>query len=136
MSMTLNERNPNISTIHIGTQLSSAAIVFPGIYFRKHSRIKAVHFIDTTGIVASSSNYLNLALQDNAATPVAYAAGNTKVGIAALTQLAVALSNPVGDTANNPEADVPAGTMLNLKLDGFGTALPTNGKVQVEWYPL
>lgn len=141
MSMTLNERNPNTDFIPVSTQAVSsglsAGVVLPGLYFRKHSRIKNVYYIDQVGIATSASNYLAVTLQDNSSSPVAYAAINTS-GVAAVvnTPLAMPLSTPVGDTVNNPEADVPAGTQLNIKLLGHGSGVPTMAGVLVEWYPL
>lgn len=132
-----NERDPSVTPIAIGTLASSANIVLPGIYFRKRSRIKNVWLVDKTGITLSTSNYLTVTLQDNSTAPVAYAAIATS-GVAAVanTQLAMPLSTPVGDTSNQPEADVPAGTMLTVKVAGTGTAVATNQVVLVEWYPL
>ena len=139
MSMTLNERNPNLDFIPVGTQAvsagMSAGVVLPGLYFRKHSRIKNVYFIDQAGIAKSSSNHLLVQLQDGSAN--AYAAIDTS-GVAAVANVALGmpLTTPVGDVANNPEADVPAGTQLNIKLLGAGSGAPTLAGVLVEWYPL
>ena len=137
MSSNNNERTSFAMEINVGTLASSASVVIPGIYFRKHSRIKNVWLADTTGVSKSSSNYLTVTLQDNAGSPVSYAAVATSAAaLVAVTPLAMALTTPVGDTANQPEADVPAGTMLNVKVAGTGTAVTTNSKVIVEWYPL
>lgn len=137
MSMTLNERNPNVVQLEIGTVVSAQTLTVPGIYFRKHSRIKNVYFVDQLGIAKSSSDYQTITLQDNAATPVPYAAVATSSAASVVnTQLAMPLTTPVGDTANQPEADVPAGTMLNIALVGTGHAVLTKAKVIVEWYPL
>lgn len=137
MSMTLNERNPNIAIIPLGSGASASTVTAPGLYFRKHSRIKGVWFIDQAGIAQSASNFETITLQDNSSAPVAYAAV-TMSAVAAVvnTQLAMALSTPVGDVANNPEADVPAGTLLNVKCVGTGTAKLTNAICVVEWYPV
>ena len=136
MSAQNNELAPNIALIYIGTMATSANAVVPGLYFRKHSRIKKVHFIDSIGIVKNNSNRLSVTLQDNAGSPVSYAAVNTSDNAAvAVTPLELVLSTPVGDP-NQYEVDVPAGTTLNVKVLGVGTAIPTLAQVQVEWYPL
>lgn len=137
MSMTLNERNPNVAIIPLGTRASSASIVVPGMYFRKHSRIKEVRVADRLGITKSSSNYVTFTLQDNSGSPVAYAAAATSDNAAvAVTPLLMPLSTPVGDVTNQPEADVPAGTTLNVSIAGTGTAVLTDAVLMVEWYPL
>lgn len=137
MSGNNNERTPIVTPIAIGSLVSSSNVVLPGIYFRKRSRIKNVWLVDKTGITKSSSNYLTATLQDNSGSPVPYAAIATSGQAAvALTPLALALSSPTGDTTNQPEADVPAGTMLNVAIAGTGTAVATNQVVLVEWYPL
>lgn len=136
MSMTLNERNPNIVEVGIGTQ--AASITLPGIYFRKHSRIKEVRYIDQAGIVADNTNFLQLSLQDLSAVP--YATLDTRAAhdgaLVAMTPKVMQLSSPVGDIANQPEADVPAGTALQIVVTKNGTAVPTLGRLQIEYYPL
>ena len=143
MSMTLNERNPNIDFIPLATQAASsglsAGVVYPGLYFRKHARIKNVMYIDQAGIAVSSTNYLKIVLQDNAATPNSYASVNTSaVAAVANTALAMTLTNPLesSDASVNIEEDVPAGTQLNVQLTGHGTGVPTSAGVLIEWYPL
>jgi hypothetical protein len=134
MSMTLNERNPNVDIIPIGTFVSASTAVVPGLYFRKHSRIKNVYFVDQVGIAKSSSNYQTVTLQDNSGSPVAYAAVATSAVAAVVnTPLAMTLSTPVGTDLN--EADVPAGTQLNVSVVGTGTAVLTKAILIVEWYP-
>ncbi len=135
MSMTLNERNPNVDIIPVGSAVSTTTAVYPGLFFRKHSRIKNVYFVDQVGIAKSSSNYQTVTLQDNSATPVAYATVATS-GVAAVvnTPLAMPLSVPVGTDLN--EADVPAGTQLNVSIVGTGTAILTKSILIIEWYPL
>jgi preprotein translocase subunit SecY len=146
MSATLNERNPNVDRIEIGTMTTgaglSAGIVIPGIYFRKHSRIKNVYYADTSAIAKSSSNYLTLKLQDNSSTPVVYASAVTSAAaVVAVTQYPLALTTPdvtLEDPtapASQQEEDVPAGTMLNVSIAALGTAVPTNAAILVEWYP-
>ena len=130
-----NERLPVVTPIAIGTRVSSTVVVLPGIYFRKHSRIKRVWFADTTGIVKSTTNYITAILQDLSSVSYAKVATSDSAAVAN-TQLAMPLTTPVGDTTNDPEADVPAGTMLNLSIAGIGTAVLTNSVCLVEWYPL
>jgi len=66
MSMTLNERNVNVDRINIGTTTVgaglSSGIVIPGLYFRKHARIKNEYYADGAAIAASGSNSLSLKL--------------------------------------------------------------------------
>jgi hypothetical protein len=147
MSATLNERNPNVDRINIGSISTSAGlssgIVIPGLYMRKHARIKNVYYADGAAIAKSNSNYLTLKLQDNAVTPNVYASGVTSAAaVVAVTQypLALASSDVVGEDPNAPssqqEQDVPAGTMLNVSIAALGTSVPTNAAIIVEWYPL
>ena len=136
MSMTLNERNPNVSTIPIGTNASGVTIVVPGIYFRKHSRIKNVWFLDQVGIALSSSDYQTIKLQDNSSSPVTYASVATSAAAAVVnTPLALAYTNS-SDSTNNLELDVPAGTQLNVSLVGTGHAIVTKAIMLIEWYPV
>lgn len=142
MSMTLNERNPNILEIYVGTQ--NATISLPGVHIRKHSRIKAVHFIDQAGIAASNSNYIQLSLQD--ASAVQYATLDTRAAhdgaVTALVPIAMDLVGPdlTIDSPSTPvaqqEVDVPAGTDLRLVVTATGTVTTTLAKVQIEYYPL
>ncbi len=130
-----NEREPSVTPIYIGSQVSGVSVVLPGIYFRKHSRIKNVWFVDKTGIAKSSSNYVTLVLQDNAGSPNLYASIATSASAAvALTPLALAYSND-SDSAVDTELDVPAGTMLDISVVGTGTAICSNSILLVEWYP-
>lgn len=131
-----NERNPHITIIPLGTQ--AASIVQPGIYFRKHSRIKNVWLVDQNGIAASTSNWINAILQDNSGSPVTYASANTKAGVTALTQFPLALSGNDSDSSQavSQERDVPAGTMLNANLVATGTVTTTKAIMVVEHYPL
>lgn len=137
MSMTLNERNPNIAAIPIGTAASASTVTVPGLYFRKHSRIKNAYLVDQAGVAASGTNYSTVTLQDNSSAPVAYAAVATSATAAvANTQLPMVLVGNDSDSANNPEKDVPAGTMLNVKVVNTLAAALTRAVVIVEWYPL
>lgn len=137
MSATLNERNPQLAIIPLGSQASGMNVVVPGLYFRKHSRIKNVWLINGAAIAANGTNHVAVTLQDNSGTPVSYASADTSAAaVVANTQYALALTTPVGDTANQPEADVPAGTLLTAKAVGAGTAVLTNAVVMVEHYPL
>lgn len=137
MSMSLNERNPNISRINIGTRASSANVVVPGVYFRKHSRIKNVWYVDGAAISKDNTNHLILKLQDNASTPVVYAAADTSDNaVVAVTPYAMALQSPDDADANHLEKDVPAGTMLDVLFNGRGTVVGTDAAVLVEWYPV
>lgn len=141
MSMTLNERNPNIVEIGIGTQ--SATISLPGVYFRKRSRIKAVHYIDQAGIAADNTNFLQLSLQDASAN--VYATLDTRAAhdgaVTALVPIALELPNPdlTIDAPATPvaqqETDVPAGTALRLVVTKNGTGVPTLARLQIEYYP-
>jgi hypothetical protein len=147
-----NERLPSINSVYIGTQASGASIVLPGIFFRKRSRIKNVYLVDQAGLSATgdTTDYFTLTLQDNSATPVAYAVvttsgsavvvntqfptagGTLKVGggLAFDTQPAGAdNSGPTAttggldaDQVGGSEVDVPAGTMLNLNVVGTASA--------------
>lgn len=133
MSGTNNERNPHLSVIPIGTQ--AADVVLPGLYFRKRSRIKNVWLVDQAGIASDGTNKILFTLQDGSA--VAYASQTTNGHAAvALTPLLLPLSTPVGDVANQPEADVPAGTILNVNVDCSGTVTTTKAVLIVEHYPL
>ena len=100
-------------------------------------RIKNAWLVDQAGIAADPSNKYVVTLQDNAGSPVSYASVDTHTSAAvALTQLPLVLTTPVGDTTNQPEADVPAGTMLNVKLTKTGTVTTTDAVLLIEWYPL
>lgn len=139
-----NERSPQISRIHIGTIATSAGfstgIVVPGLYFRKHARIKKVYYADTSNIAASGSNHLVVKLQDNFSTPVVYASADTSAAaVVAGTQYAMAFVKAEADNsgqAASAELDVPADTMLNVSIQGLGTAVPTNACIIIEHYPL
>jgi hypothetical protein len=142
MSMTLNERNPNIVEILIGTQ--AATISLPGIYFRKHSRIKAVHYIDQAGIAADNTNFLQLSLQDASAvqyatldTRAAHDGANTALVPQAMDLVGpdLTIDAPATPTAQQ-EVDVPAGTALRVVVTKNGTGVPTLGRMQIEYYPL
>jgi hypothetical protein len=141
-----NERNPQVTPIQIGTISTSSGlssgVVVPGIYMRKRSRIKNVYFVNNGAVAKSNSNYLSLLLQDNSATPVAYASAATSAAaVVQNTQYPLALQAGGGsgddtNSASQPEVDVPAGTMLNASIAALGSAVPTNGILLVEWYPL
>ena len=141
-----NERNPHVSIIPVGTISTgaglSAGVVVPGLFFRKRSRIKNVYFANNGAISKDNANHMAVALQDNAGSPVAYAKADTSdAAVVANRQYALTLQAGGGaglntDSATQQETDVPAGTMLNAKVTGLGTAAPTNGVVIVEWYPL
>lgn len=130
-----NERLPVVTPIAIGSRVSTTAIVLPGIYFRKHSRIKRVWLADRAGIAKSTTNYQTVILQDTSSVAYAHAATSDNAAVAN-TVLSMPLSTPVGDTTNDPEADVPAGTQLNLSIAGTGSAVFTDAVCLVEWYPL
>lgn len=134
-----NERNPHITVIPLGTTTSGVALTVPGIYFRKHSRIKNAYLVDQAGITKSNSNYQIVTLQDNSSSPVAYASVATSDSAAvANTQLALQLSVQADDSAQavSQESDVPAGTMLNVANAPVGTAILTKAVLVVEHYPL
>ena len=134
MSMTLNERNPNVDAIYIGSQITVTTVILPGLYFRKHSRIKNVWFVDQAGITLSASNYQTVTLQDMTGAPVVYAKiATSAVAAVANTPLLMVPTTPVGTDLN--EVDVPAGTMLTAKVVGTGTAVLTSAILLVEWYP-
>jgi hypothetical protein len=133
-----NEREPIVTPIAIGNQASTANAVLPGIYFRKHSRIKNVYLVDQVGVAKSNTDHVTLTLQDNSSSPVAYAALDTSAAAAvALSPLAFTLSVQSDDSSQavSQEEDVPAGTMLNLKVVGAGVGHLTNAIALVEWYP-
>lgn len=152
MSMN-NERNPAIQAIYLGSQASGASAVVPGLYFRKRSRIKNVYLVDQIGLNNTdyTTDYFTLTLQDNSATPVAYATVSTsgKV-VAAVTQFPGVLDDGGGDafdappgldtdSATQPEVDVPAGTMLNVNVVGTAASthkVLTNAVLLIESYPL
>lgn len=140
MSMTLNERNPNIAEIGIGTQ--AATITLTGIYFRKRARIKNIHYLDQAGIAADNTNFLQISVQDAAAnvyatldTRAAHDGANT-----AFVPQALEMPNPdlTIDAAATPvgqqETDVPAGTTLRVVITKNGTGVPTLGRLQIEYY--
>jgi hypothetical protein len=159
-----NERNPQVAPIYVGSQASGAAATVPGIYFRKRSRIKNVYLVDQLGFTGTTADYFTLTLQDNATTPVSYASGAVKAALAALTQTSLALASGGGtafdaapasgqtdysntlssggedeDQVGGFETDVPAGTMLNVKIAGTASAahlVLTNAIVLVEFYNL
>lgn len=137
MSMQNNERAPNIVIVPIGTQ--SATITLPGLYVRKKSRIKEVRFINQAGIAADNTNYLQLSLQDISASPV-FATLDTRAAnqgaVTAMAPKALALVGAVGDTANQPEVEVPAGSTLQLVVTKNGTGVPTLASLEIELYPL
>jgi hypothetical protein len=140
--MTLNERNPNINSVPIGTQ--AATITLPVMYVRKHSRIKLAHLIDQAGISASNSNYLQFSLQDLSSN--VYATYDTRAAnegaLVANTPGAMTLSSPdvVLEDPSAPlsqqEVDIPAGTSLVLVITAAGTVTSTKALIQIEYYPL
>lgn len=137
MGMQNNERAPHVTNIYLGSQLSTANLIVPGIYFRKHSRIKGVNIINGAALSKDNTNHVTFTLQDNSSSPVAYAAFDTSsAAFVAQTPVAMTLSTPVGDTTNQPEADVPAGTTLGMLVVGHGTGITTLAVACVEWYPL
>ncbi len=160
MSMQNNERNPHIESINIGALGAGTTSTVVGFFVPKRSRIKAAWLIDTALLAVSTSNYVTATLQDNSGSPVVYATGNSKVGVAALTPLPIALAVGGGlafdaqptnadnssqsgstggydaDQATAPETDVPVNTMLNVKVVSTGTQTLTNALLCVEWYPL
>lgn len=148
-----NERNPQIESVYVGSQASGASLTLPGIFFRKRSRIKNVYLASGAAINATgnTTDYFTLTLQDNSATPIAYATVTTSgTSVAALTQLKGVLNAGGGqafdaspgldsDQATEPETDIPAGTMLNVKVVGTASAqnkVLTNAVFLVEFYPL
>src|ERR1700679_350336 len=99
MSAMNNERNPNVNAIYLGSQASAASLAMPGVFFRKRSRIKNVYLVDQAGLSATgdTTDYFILTLQDNSATPIAYAVVSTSgIAVAALTQIPGVLQNGGG----------------------------------------
>lgn len=135
MGGTFNERVPSVTTVHIGSRLSTMNAVLPGVYFRKRSRIKNVWFVDQAGIAKDNTQHATLILQDGSAA--SYATLDTSaVAAVANTPLAMTYTASAGSDANSPELDVPAGTMLNINIVNHGTAIQTDAVLLIEWYPL
>lgn len=130
-----NERTSFVIPVEVGSNVSASTIVRPGIYFRKHSRIKNVWFVDQAGIALNAGVHAVITLQDLSANPFA-AVDTANSAAVANTPLPLIPTTPVGDTANQPEIDVPAGTMLNVKVVTASTAVTTLAKLLIEWYPL
>jgi hypothetical protein len=135
-----SERMPNITIIPIGTLGATASV--PGMYFRKKSRIKHVHYIDQAGIAADNTNFLQVVLEDLAGVDY-YTLDTRAANQGAVTALtpkeliqATATNPQVGDATNDPEGEVAAGTSLKVTCTKNGTGVPTLGALQVEWYPL
>ena len=131
-----SERLPNIAHVGIGTQ--NATITLPALYVRKHSRIKEIRIADQLGIAADNTNYMTFVLQDASAT--SYASYDTRAAhegaLVANVSKKMTLTSPVGDTTNQPEVDVPAGTELSLVVTAHATVTTTLARVQIEMYPL
>lgn len=147
-----NERNPNLVQVYLGNQGSAAAVVVPGIFFRKRSRLKNVYVVDQLGNSSSTTDYFTFSLQDNSPTPIAYASFTSSgLALAAVTQSPPfallagggqafdAAPGLDADSATQPETDIPASTMLNLKITGVhsaGNKVLTNAVMVLEYYPL
>ena len=142
MSATLNERNPNILVIPVGTQ--GASINLPAGYFRKHSRIKQFSIIDQAGVATSNSNYLTATLSDGTNNYASHSTKTTAQGsLTALVAGVGVLLNPDEeiDSPNTPaaeqETDIPAGTSLQLDIVLTGTGVTyTKAVALLEYYPL
>lgn len=134
MSAMNNEKAPNIAILPIGSVPSTTTLVFPGIYFRKRSRIKSVRITDLVGVAKDNTNYLAIILQDNAGSPVSYMTLATSDN-ALVAETGLEMVQVAGKVVE-AEIDVPAGTQLNLSVASNGTAIPTSANACVEWYPL
>ncbi len=139
MSMTLNERNPNVNVLGaVGDLGTTTTLILPGLYCRKRARIKNVWLVDMTGIAKNATHHVQITVTDNAGSPVTYASVDTADNAAvAKTPLALVLSENDSDSSQavSQERDVPAGTMLLVKAQTFGTAVLTKAAVLIEWYP-
>jgi hypothetical protein len=135
MSLTLNERNPNIQSILIGSVATTTTVVMPGCYFRKHCKIKNIWLVDQAGISEDPTQHVQVTLQDTSGSPVSYGTVDTANGAALANKpLQVPLATP--DDTDADEEDIPAGTQLNVKAQTFGTAVLTKAVLLVEYYPL
>lgn len=135
--MSLNERNPHISVIPIGSVATGATATLPGIFFRKKSRIKNVYYVDQAAVTKDNTNHLTISLQDTTGTPVVYATADTSdAAVTAVTQYPLTLQSPTDADTNHLEKEVPAGTQLNPKVISGGSAVGTKAVMLVEWYPL
>lgn len=134
-----NERNPQVDEVYVGSQ--AATITLPAKYFRKHSRLKNVRYVDQAGLTADNTNFLQLSLQDVSGNVIAtYDSRAANQGaLTAMVSKALVFSNANGYPtidANNLEVDLPALTELQLVVTKNGTGVPTLGRLYLEWYPL
>ncbi len=129
-----NERDPGTISIPLGTQ--AANITLPGVYCRKHSRIKNAWLVDQAGLPVSGVNYVGVRLKDLAAN--IYCLGDTQLGSPALTPTLIPLSEDDSDSVApiSEERDVPALTMLNVELTMHGTGSLTDAILVLEFYNL
>lgn len=142
MGMTLNERNPNIVLIPLGTQ--AATVNLPGMFVRKHSRIKSVQLINKAAVAASDVDYVVVALKDsNGNSYASYDSRPEAQGaLVALIAGQAKLLNPdlVIDAPATPlaeqEVNIPSLTNLEASVTIGGAGALTAALLEVEYYPL
>lgn len=122
-----NESNPNVSVIELGSITANGDVY--GLYLPKKSKVLGVYVVDTTGIVASDSNYVQVSLQ-NGSTVIAELDSRAahENGLAALT--------PKAANIVSAASVVAAGSYLKATYAETGTVGMTTAKLFVMWYPL
>lgn len=122
-----NANNPNVNVIELGS-ITSAGDVY-GLYFPKKSRIVSAYVVDTTGIVASDSNYVQVSLQLGS-TVIA------ELDSRAAHENALVALTPKAMNVVTAARDVAAGSYLKATYAETGTVGMTTAKLIVQWYPL
>lgn len=124
----VNKANqPMVAVIDLGSITTNGDVY--GVFLPKKSKIVSAHVVDTTGIVASDANYVQVSLQLGS-TVIAEIDSRAahENGLAALTPKAL---NVVA--ANSTPA---AGSYLKATYAETGTVGMTTAKLFVVYYPL
>lgn len=124
MSAQVNENNPHVMLIPIGSQ--NADKVLPGPKFPKNVRIKKVALLDQAGVAADDTNFLTIQLKDDGASIAEIDTRAANEG---------ALTANVAKYAPETELDVAAGSQMSVDVNVSGTAVTTLALLQLEYYP-
>lgn len=122
-----NENNPICVVVPLGSISADGSL--PALYLPKKSKIVSCHVIDTAGVAADNSNYIDLRLQ-NGSTVIAEL--DTRAAHEnGLTALVAKAMNVDAD-----EAVLAAGTSLKFVYDETGTVAMTTAIAVIEYFPL
>lgn len=122
-----NENNPQSVVVPLGSITADGSL--PALYLPKKSKILSAHVIDTAGIAASDTDFVDIRLQ-NGSTVIAELDSRAahENGLTAL----------VAKALNVVEADsvVAAGSSLKVVYNETGTVAMTTAVMVISFFPL